>query len=716
MSRYRLGIDIGGTFTDATLMDESTGEIRIAKVLTTPRDPSVGFMTVATEILRGASVSASDVGFLVHATTVATNAIIENKTARTAFITTAGFEDMMEIARQMRPSLYDLLFEKPPTLVPRYLCYGIRERLDYEGNVLEALDETAVLKVAEDLKERAIEAIAVCYLHSYINPTHERRTLELLRQVLPTTIISISADVAPEFREYFRATTTIINASIRPMVSHYLESIEQQIDAEGVAGELLIMQSNGGVYTSAAARERPVFMVESGPAAGAIAAAYLGTSLGHRQVISFDMGGTTTKACLIRDGEPRVTKDYEVGSMARGASGGRGLGHPIRTPVIDLVEIGAGGGSIAWVDSGGVLRVGPHSAGADPGPACYGGGGTQPTITDANLVLGRLDADYFLGGRMRLDATAAHRAIDECCAKPLGLSVVEAANGIIEIANSAMVNALRLVSIQRGFDPRDFVLVAFGGAGPVHANRLASANGIDTTLIPVSPGIFSSIGLLVTDVKRDYSVTLIRRLDQVDYKVLGATYAQLEAQGGRDLAEEGIATDAISFHRNLDMRYIGQSYELTIPLPNGGLGAAEMNAAALQFHKEHDRAYGFNAPAEPVEFVTLRLTAVGQIEKPALRRLPETGRETEGAIRTKRQVYFQESVGYVECPVYDRYRLGPQAAVMGPAIIEEFDSTTVLHPGYQATVDEFGNLLLTAGSDAKKAVATPAPLFAEKEY
>ena len=464
---YRLGVDIGGTFTDIALIDEATGQIYTGKVSSTPQDPSGGFMEAVQRLLAKQQIAAQDVAYIVHGTTVATNAIIEGKVAPTGFITTEGFRDMLEIARQIRPTLYDLQFEKPRPLVPRHHCFGVPERLDAQGQVLAPLDEDALRRVANKLRDEGVEAIAVCFLHAYANPAHERRAGEIIAEVFPEAVVSLSAEVAPEFREYLRASTTVINSCIRPVVARYLQRIEDRLAQTGIAAELLVMQSSGGVYTFAAARQKPVYMVESGPAAGVIAAAHLGQARGYDQVISFDMGGTTAKVGLIQGGTPNVTKDYEVGTTAQtGVGATRGAGYPIRTPVIDLVEIGAGGGSIAWVDPGGILRVGPQSAGADPGPACYGQGGTQPTVTDANLVLGRLNPSYFLGGEIALDPTAAQRAIEQHCAQPLGMDLVEAAHGIVEIANTAMVNALRLVSVQRGYDPRDFALVAFGGAGP----------------------------------------------------------------------------------------------------------------------------------------------------------------------------------------------------------------------------------------------------------
>ena len=694
--RYRLGVDIGGTFTDATLINEETGEIRVGKVPSTPQDPSHGFMEATHRILRDAGVSPNEVGYVVHGTTVATNSIIEGKVARTGFVTTDGFRDLLEIQRQIRPSLYDLQFEKPRPLTPRYLCFGVPERLDAQGNVLTPLDEDTVRDVAERLRQENVESIAVCFLHAYINPSHEKRTGEILREALPDTVISLSSEVAPEFREYFRASTTVINASISPVVGRYLQSIEARLRAEGLEAELLVMQSSGGVFTFAAASEKPVFMVESGPAAGVIAAAYLGTTLGYPDVISFDMGGTTAKAGLIQNGTPRITKDYEVGAAAQtGVGASRGAGYPIRTPVIDLVEIGAGGGSIAWVDSGGVLRVGPQSAGADPGPVCYGTGGTEPTITDANLVLGRLNPSFFLGGEIELDVETARQAIQEECADPLSLDVVEAAHGIVEIANAAMVNALRLVSVQRGYDPRDFVLTAFGGAGPVHANRLAAEIDVPTTIIPMSPGTTSAMGLLVTDLKHDYSTTLIQHVDQLNTTAMEETYQELEAQGGTSLEREEVRQEDISFLRQVDMRYVGQSYELTVPLPAERLDASKIAHVLEQFHIEHDRAYGYSAPTEPVEFVNLRLTAIGKIAKPRLRELEGNNTDIAAAQKATRSVYFAERDGYVECPIYDRYLLGPSCVLTGPAIVEEIDSTTVIHPGYRAQVDRFGNLILT---------------------
>ena len=694
--QYRLGVDIGGTFTDGILINETTGEIRTAKVPSTPADPSDGFLQVVRRMLDVSGVEPEWVKYVVHGTTVATNAIIEGNLAKTAFITTDGFRDLLEIQTGIRPTLYDLQFQKLKPLVPRYLCFGVPERLDFRGEVLVPLDEDAVKGVVQELREEGVESVAVCLLHSYINPEHEKRVGEILAGELPSVLCSLSSEVAPEFREYFRASTTVINAAIRPVVSRYLGNIQNRLRRFGIEGETLVMQSNGGVLTFEAAMDRPVFMVESGPAAGVIAATQLGKSLGKENVISFDMGGTTAKVGLIENGSPRVTKDYEVGGTAATTEhGSRGSGYPIRTPVIDLVEIGAGGGSIAWIDSGGILRVGPRSAGANPGPVCYRQGGSEPTITDANLVLGRISPDYFLGGEIRLDVEAARRTIKERCADPLGIGVDEVALGIVEIANSAMVGALRRVSVQRGYDPREFVLVAFGGAGPVHANRLAAELNIPTVHVPTSPGTTSAMGLLVTDIKHEYSVALIQRADRLDIVYANAHFQRMTSEGETALSRERVSSEDAHYVKQADMRYVGQSYELTIPLPEEELSADQLDEVLARFHQEHERSYGFNAEGEPVEFVALRLSAVGVIPKPRLQKVRRGGVASTDAAKQSRPVYFAEAGGRVDCPIYDRYLLGSADEIEGPAIIEEVDSTTVIHPGYRAVVDDYGNLFLS---------------------
>ena len=691
---YRLGVDIGGTFTDATLIDEDGGSVFCAKVPSTPAAPADGFMSAVERILETNRVEPAQVSYIVHGTTVATNAIIEAKTAPTAFLTTAGFRDMLEIARQTRPSLYDLHFEKTPPLVPRRLSFGIPERMGADGEVLVPLDESAVVRVAAELRRTQVEAVAVCLLHSYANPDHEKRVGAILRRDLPAAAVSLSSSVAPEFREYMRASTTVINACIQPVVGRYLAAIEAGLKELGLNAGLLVMQSGGGVFSAASAARKPVFMVESGPAAGVIGAAHLGSTCAYGDIISFDMGGTTAKLGLIRNGQPQITKDYEVGTSAHSAGGGRGQGYPIRTPVVDLVEIGAGGGSVAWVDSGGGLRVGPHSAGADPGPACYGQGGEAPTITDANAVLGRLDPDYFLGGEIRLDIGAARRAVEEHCSRPLGMEVVEAAHGIVEIANAAMVNALRLVSVQKGYDPRDFALVAFGGSGPVHANRLAQLAQIPTAVIPSSPGTASALGLLLTDLEHDYAGSVLERVETLDPGAVERLCRSLEEQGQQALESEGVEKGARRMVRLAELRYVGQSYELTVPMTTALLGEEAKKAMLARFHDAHERAYGFKAEGEPVELVHVRVRAIGRMARPESRRMQGPVGTLEEARRSERPVYFAAAGGFVDCSIFDRPLLGRGAVVNGPAVIEEVDSTTVVEPGYAAQVDPLGPLVL----------------------
>ena len=672
-----------------------------SKVLTTPADPASGFISAVNKLLGVSNdVDPSEIEHVVHATTVATNAIIEGKTAKTAFVTTQGFRDMLEIARQIRPSLYDLQFEKPAPLVPRQLCFEIRERLDAKGNVVTPLDEKALAIVVDQLAETEVEAIAICLLHSYRNPDHEQKVGEAIKAKIPDVKLSLSSKIVPEFREYLRASTTVINSAVTPIVSTYLASILEKLHSADVNSELLVMQSNGGVYPAQSASESPVFMVESGPAAGAVAAASLGSALGYPNVISFDMGGTTAKASLIRNGQPNITKDYSVGGAAQSGDGafGGASGYPIRTPVVDLVEIGAGGGSIAWVDSGGALRVGPQSAGADPGPVSYGLGGKEPTITDANLILGRLDPSYFADGQISLDTEAAKNAIHKHCAEPLGLSIEAAAHGIIEIANTAMVNALRLVSVQRGHDPRDFMLMGFGGAGPAHVVRLAEQAGIPQVLIPAEPGTASALGLLVTDVRMESSATLIIRADQVELSRITYEFEKLENSGRLAHSAAASASGEPIFERAIEMRYWGQSFELSVPVPDRKtIDNDWMNDLIEAFHESHDSAYGFRADDEPVELVNLRLTTVGKIARPQLRKLDTIDHDIQVAIKGERPVYFatdSSQGGVISTTVYNRQKLPPRSTFNGPAIVEEPDCTTVIQPSWSVTVDDFGNLIV----------------------
>ncbi len=695
MSTYRLGIDIGGTFTDAACVNEQTGEVQIVKVPSTPADPSGGFMAAVARGLQRCHVGGEAVRLVVHATTVATNALIEGKTASLGMLTTRGFRDILEIGRQIRSRLYDVHLTKPRPLVPRRWSFGIRERLDAEGRILEALDVDEVRHIVRQCKAAGLEAMVCCFLHSYLNPAHEAMAAAIVRAEYPEAFLSVSSEVCPEFREYLRASTTAVNAAIMPLVSRYLDALEAQLQARRITAPFYVMQSSGGVMSVQSAKQKPVYMIESGPAAGVIAAGAFAAPHGYANVISFDMGGTTAKVGLIQDGQAKLATEFEVGGQAITPLGeGRGSGYPVRTPVIDLVEVGAGGGSEAWIDAGGALRVGPGSAGAVPGPACYGQGGTTPTITDADLLLGRLNPTFFLGGEMTLDPAVSRDAIVRQCAQPLGLDALQAAHGIIEIANAYMMGAMRLISVQRGYDPRHFVLVAFGGAGPLHANALARDLDIPTVLIPPSPGIASALGLLMTDIKHEFVTTRQQVLSQVQPQALAALFADFAAQGETLLAREGVTAAQRRLLRSVDLRYQGQSHELAVTVPSGPLTSQGLEQLHEQFHAAHARAYGYDAREDAVELVNVRLTALGVSPKPRLPALPQGSSDPAQALKGQRPVWFSETAGFTPCPVLDRARLRWGNIVPGPAVIEALDATTLVHPGYQATVDQYGNLLL----------------------
>lgn len=692
---YRLGVDIGGTFTDGVLVHEATGEVRIDKVLTTPADPSQGFLQSTQRLARRAGLSPEQVRSIMHATTTATNAVLERRGAATGLLVTQGFRDVLEIARQVRHELYNLQTDKPVPLVPRRLCLEIPERLDYRGAVQVPLDEAAVEAAVVRLRTAGVESVAVCFLHAYRNPVHERQAAEIIRRVWPEADLSLSCDIAPEIREYWRASTTVVNAYIAPVVRRYLDGIERRLRGEGMFPDVHVMQSNGGVTTAAIARDRPISLIESGPAAGVQMAAAFAGLMGFRDAISFDMGGTTAKMGLIRNGKPRVLPEFEVGAGSFSGTGlVKGSGYPILGAVMDLVEVGAGGGSLGWVDSGGLLRVGPRSAGAAPGPACYGRGGTEPTITDANLVLGRLNPAYFLGGELPLDPCAAAQAVERVCAQPLGMDTLHAAVGIVDIANATMGQAVRLVTVQRGYDPREFCLVAFGGAGPVHANQVAADLGIPLVLVPPSPGVASAWGLLMSDLRHDYRATRQQPLADARVEEINGLLGDFEATALRTLEQEGISRDQARIERYLDVRYIGQSWKLTVDVRPGELTPEDLPGIKAAFDQLHEAAYGYAVPGEPAELVNVGLLATGTIPKSPLRAVPPGPRDPAAAHRDTRRVYFKERGDFVDCPVYDRYALLQGNVVAGPAIIEEIDSATVVHPGYAATVGRYGVLLL----------------------
>jgi len=677
---------MGGTFTDIVLMDEATGALTIAKVPSVPADPAAGLVDAIRRALAKAGAAPDAVTLLIHGTTIVTNAVLEGKLPRTALVTTEGFRDVLEIGRHLRPDMYDLFQDKPAPIVPRDLRLGVRERTAADGTILIPLDEAAAGAVAERLRTAGVEAVAICFLHAYTNPTNEHAMRAVLAARLPEVCLSASSDVCREIREYERASTVALNAATVPLMARYLEVIQARVTAVIPKAQILLMQSSGGSITVGAAKQTPVHLITSGPAAGVLAAQFIGQATDREDVLGFDMGGTSTDISLVHRGAPRMTTEGGIG------------GHPVKLPMLEVNTIGAGGGSIAWLDAGGGLRVGPQSAGADPGPAAYRRGGDRPTVTDANLVLGRLAPDKFLGGDMRLDVEAARRAISDRIAAPLGMETLRAAAGIIRIANANMERALRVSSAERGYDPRLFTLVAFGGAGPMHGAAVARAVGFNAVLVPEAPGVFSALGLLVADIRHDFVQSHLVSAAQASPGALEREYAALEARAAEALREDGVPAEQCALLRTADVRYVGQAYEVNVPVRAGRVDASGIAATVHRFHEEHHRLFAHSDPADPVEFVNLRVAALGRVAAPRLRRRRAEGPATAAAGR--RPVYFDGAGDFVDCAIYDRTALPAGARLAGPAIVEQMDCTTVIHPHQSAEVDAFGNLVIAVGSRA----------------
>jgi N-methylhydantoinase A len=686
---WRIGVDIGGTFTDVALVEEASGRIGVAKALTTPADFAQGVLAALQMAMHRYAISARDVDLLAHATTVVTNAILEEKGARAALVTTRGFRDVLELRRSSRPDLYDLFQDAPASLIPRRRRYEISERIGADGQCVRPLleDESAALIAA--LRSDRVEAIAVSLLFSFLNPEHEMRLGRCLREAFPDTPIYLSSEVLPEIREFERTSTTAVCAYVGPILSSYLTRLKAATQELGLP-DLYVMGSNGGVFEAAEGIAMPAIAVESGPAAGVVAAALAARQTGRLNLLSFDMGGTTAKASLIRNGEFETTPDYEVGGKASGARAMNGTGHPIRVPVIDLAEVSAGGGSIAWVDRAGALRVGPQSAGAVPGPSCYGRGGSEPTVTDCNLLLGYLDGDSLLAGDLPIDYAAAERAVGAKLADPLNVGVRAAASAVIEVVNHAMAEALKIVSVQRGHDPREFALAAFGGAGPMHAVALAEELGMTEVICPPIPGAFSALGLVGSDLKRDYVRTLYTTTAAAKPADLEAAFQLLEKEGAAMLDRARVEPARRRFVRSLDARYARQSYELAVPLPAGPLDSGALAAIAEAFHVRHHRTYGHDNRGEPVQLVNLRVAAIGSIPALSLRQAPAARGTNPG--KSRRQVFFGATSA--EAAVLDRARMPAGFAVVGPAVIESLESTILIPPGWQGRMDENGFIWL----------------------
>ena len=682
----RISVDVGGTFTDLVALDARTGSLTSIKVPSIPACPEGGVFDALRRYLE--NQEAKEVRMVGHATTIATNALLGQLSLDlppTGLVTTKGFRDVLEIGRQRRSEVYNLFFERPRMLVPRRLRLEVLERIEANGAVSTPLDETELRELLSRLKHEGVASIAFGFLNSYANSTHEERAKEVAREMRAAPYLITSSGVSNGYREYERLSTAVVNAVLMPIMHRYLTELATGLKGLGVSAPLYVMQSNGGLSAAKISAEYPATVVESGPAAGVMAAAWIGKIAGEENVISFDMGGTTAKAGAVRGGTPEAVSEYEVAGRVHMGRLIKGSGYPIRFPLIDLAECSSGGGTIAWADEGRALRVGPTSAGADPGPACYGKGGTKPTVTDANLTFGRLNPDGLLGGELKLRPELASKALTELGATT-GMSAEETAVGIVRIANSMMGKILRIVSVERGVDPRDYVLVAFGGAGPMHACALAGEVGIGRIVVPPSPGMFSALGLLTADFFHDYSHPYLRAAQEADPSEISESLREMEATGTATLNTEGIKREDMVFERQLEMRYVGQSYELAVSIPKE-ITSQVINSAILGFHARHREAYGFSAESESVEVVNIRMRAIGKLPKPELKtnQLKELPRETGS-----RRVFFETGEGWVGTPVYPR--VSWSGTIDGPAIVEQYDATTVIYPGWVAETDGFGNL------------------------
>ena len=690
---HSLSIDIGGTFTDFTLHSVETGELSVHKVLTDPEDPTRALIQGVRELLARVDTAASSLKLVVHSTTLATNAIIERKGAKTALLTTRGFRDVLELGREQIYDMHDLHAEIPEPIVPRHLRAEVDERVDRDGNVLKELDLESSIAALDQLVEQGVEAMAISLLHAYKNPAHEQALRDQIQKRYPDLSLSISSEVAPVINEYERTSTTVADGYIKPSVSGYLRGVERELSEEGYVGRLLVMHSAGGVMNSDAARERPIRMLESGPAAGALAAGFYSDLLGQPDLISLDMGGTTAKTCVIEGGRPTQTNNIEVARVHRFKIGS---GLPILIPVLDLIEIGSGGGSIAWLDGLGLLRVGPHSAGADPGPACYGMGGTDPTVTDANLVLGYLNSEYFLGGRMTLDTDAAMDAMSRLGSK-LGMDAIAAAWGVYSVVTESMAAAARIHIIGRNKDPRRYALVAFGGAGPAHACEVARILGASSVVVPFGAGVTSALGCLAAPLSFENVRSVPALLANTNWDDINSTYDEMETWGREMLANAGVADSDVHLTRSADMRLVGQIHEINVPIPERRLSSSNVNSIEADFHSIYQELYARRNLSLPIEVQNWRLLISGPEPDLELREQPNVvGNAAHTmAIKGQRRAYFPASNGFIECAVYDRYQLRAGHEFHGPAIIEEAEATTIVRPGERVTVDRWLNLVIT---------------------
>jgi N-methylhydantoinase A len=693
VQNFRVGVDIGGTFTDIVFLGDD-GQVLARKIASTPNDYSEAVLNGIKNGVVELGITSDLISEVSHGFTVATNAIIEQKGAKTALITTEGFRDILEFRRNRIPRLYDLDYEKPPPLVKRQFRLEVSERLNFQGEVLKPLNMDDVDRAVQYVLDNGVESVAVCLLHSYANPEHEQIIAQTLAEKAPGVNLTISSELLPEMKEYERTSTTVINCYVRPVVESYLIRLTDGLTDMGVTVPLTVMQSNGGLATSDIAKERPVYCIESGPAAGVVGAYHLGKRLGIPNLMTLDMGGTTAKASIIEDGEMLQAPEYEVGGeISVGHRLLRGSGHILRVPAIDLAEVGAGGGSIAAVDRSGSLRVGPQSSGAFPGPACYRLGGQDATVTDANVLLGFLHQKHLLAGTFEIDAELARKAISDNVAKPLEMTDVEAAFGIHTLVNSNMGRALRAVSSERGRDPRRFDLMTFGGSGPVHAIGLAAMLDITRVVVPPFPGVFSSFGLLVADVEHHFVQTYFKTFEQLDLTALSELLNGLWNQGRNQLRAEGFDDSRHEILTQMDMKYDGQVSDLTVPYPSNEVNRQTINAVIKSFDEEHERSFGYNSPGTGYQLVNVRVIARGLPEVPRMPEKLELPVMVTGASEPNRDVYFGATMGWASVPIVNRQAL-IGATTHGPLIAEEYDSTTVVPPNWNATVDQWSNIIL----------------------
>lgn len=691
---YQIGFDIGGTFTDVVFLNRDTGELLLRKALTTPKDPSQSALNIIRKAITDVGLVdlSQEIESIIHGTTLVVNAIVERRGSRTGLITTKGFRDIIEARKEKRYDLYDIFIELPQPLVPRYLRRGVTERSDERGTILQPLDLEETDKILKDFIKEKVESIAVCFLHSYRNPRHEFFVRDLICEKAPHITVSLSSEVVPEIREYERFSTTVCNAYTQPILAGYLSKIEGVLHDMGVQRDLTVMLSHGGIASSETARRFPVRVMESGPAGGVMAASFYGKLKGWKRIVSFDMGGTTAKICLVEDGKPMMTNDFEVAKIHRFK---KGSGLAVKISTVDMIEIGAGGGSIATIDRLGLMKVGPASAGANPGPACYGLGGNDPTVTDADLILGYLNEKYFLGGQMELVHERAKEAIEEKLGSPLGLNLAEVAWGIRRVVDENMTNAARMYAFEKGKDMKAYTLIAFGGAGPVHACALARKLGITRVFVPFGAGVASAVGFLCTPLSIDFVRSYVTPLNQIDLEVLNRLLKEMDEEGFSILGKAGIPKKDIEIHRKAEMRYLGQSHEISVPIPAGTLSQEDLKVIHSTFEKEYEQIFSRTNPGYHIEAINWRVLARGPELGLHLKSFDSRdGNGSDVIGKGRRSVYFEEFNGYDQVLVFDRCRLLPGSVLKGPAIIEDVESTTVIGPGWTTEVDEFLNLTI----------------------